>query len=61
MGHEAQGNRDDTGTFECLAFRRIPYLSGRPDRAVPIGADDIVDLQIALNTCPTLEEFLGEV
>lgn len=36
----------------------IPFLTGRPQRTYVIGADDIINLQIALNTSKTLEEFL---
>jgi len=39
----------------------IPLLTGRPCRNEVISADDIINLQIALNTSMSLEDFLEEV
>ena len=39
----------------------VPALNGRPERDLVIGADDIVNLQIAINTASSLEDFLDEV
>lgn len=36
----------------------IPFLAGRPPREKVIGADDIINLRISLNTCITVEDFL---
>ncbi len=36
----------------------IPLLGGRPEREAIISSDDIVNLQIALHTCTSLDEFL---
>jgi hypothetical protein len=41
--------------------KTIPFLGGRPVHDTVIGADDIVNLNIALNTCSTLEEFFLQV
>jgi len=35
----------------------IPFLGGRPDRETVISTDDILNLQIALNTAQDLEKF----
>ena len=34
---------------------------GRPHRDTCIGADDILNLRIALNTSTSIEEFIGRV
>jgi hypothetical protein len=39
----------------------IPPLAGRPIRREIISSDDIVNLQIALNTAVSLDDFLEEV
>lgn len=39
----------------------IPFGSGRPDREGIIGHDDILNLQIALNTATNITEFLKVV
>lgn len=36
----------------------IPFLAGRPPREKVIGADDIINLKINLNTCNTVEDLL---
>ncbi len=38
---------------------QIPFLGGRPKRDSTINQDDILNLQIALFTSRTLEEFLS--
>jgi hypothetical protein len=35
----------------------IPFLGGRPKRQTIIGKDDILNLEITLNTCSTVDEF----
>ncbi len=39
----------------------IPFLAGRPDRENPIGKDDMVNLEIVLNTSKTIDEFLQKL
>jgi hypothetical protein len=38
----------------------IPLFSGRPKREKVIGRDDLVDLDILLHTCDTVEAFLAK-
>jgi len=40
-----------------LRHPQIAWLAGRPDRETVISTDDILNLQIALNTAQDLEEF----
>jgi hypothetical protein len=42
-------------------FKTIPFKKGRPERNTIIGADDIMNLRIALNTATSFEEFLALV
>lgn len=44
-----------------LAAEAIPMFSGRPSREKVIGRDDLVDLDILLHTCDTVEAFLAKV
>jgi hypothetical protein len=37
---------------------KIPFLKGRPKRENPIDHDDFINLEIALNTCKTVDELL---
>ncbi len=37
----------------------IPFLSGRPERDTVIGNEDLMNLEILLNTTNTVEELLG--
>ena len=39
----------------------IPFLGGRPERETIIAKDDIMNLEITLNTCSTLDEFLKKI
>ena len=39
----------------------IPMYEGRPKREEVIGKDDVLNLEIALNTCNTVESFLEAV
>ncbi|MGB7569612.1 MAG: hypothetical protein WBM07_17240 [Chitinivibrionales bacterium] len=39
----------------------IPFLSGRPQREETIGHDDLVDLEIILNTNNTVDELILEL
>jgi hypothetical protein len=43
---------------DVLKSDYIPFLAGRPPREKVIGADDIINLKINLNTCNTVEDFL---
>lgn len=36
----------------------IPFLAGRPQRDGVIDRDDLLNLQIAIYTCKSLEDFL---
>jgi hypothetical protein len=36
----------------------IPFMAGRPARDKVIGADDLINLKINLNTCNTVEDLL---
>jgi hypothetical protein len=40
---------------------RIPFLEGRPQRETSIDHDDMINLEIALNTCKTVDELLKEL
>jgi hypothetical protein len=37
---------------------KIPFLKGRPKRETGIDRDDCINLEIALNTCKTVDELL---
>jgi hypothetical protein len=39
----------------------IPFLGGRPERQTIIGKDDILNLEITLNTCSTVDEFAKKI
>jgi hypothetical protein len=39
----------------------IPFLGGRPERELPIGAQDIMDLKIDLWTSASVNEFLSHL
>ncbi|HUI94062.1 MAG TPA: hypothetical protein VLX68_17620 [Chitinivibrionales bacterium] len=39
----------------------IPFLGGRPKRESIISKDEITNLEITLNTCKSVEEFLSKV
>ena len=39
----------------------IPMYEGRPKREEVIGKDDVLNLEIVLNTCNTVESFLEAV
>jgi hypothetical protein len=43
-----------------LAADSIPLFSGRPKREKIIGRDDLMDLDILLHTCDTVEAFLAK-
>jgi hypothetical protein len=36
----------------------IPFLSGRPNRETVIGKDDLMNLEIVINTTNTVEDFI---
>lgn len=40
---------------------QIPFMEGRPRRETAIDHDDVLNLEIALNTCETVEELLKEL
>lgn len=39
----------------------IPFLGGRPERQTIMGKDDILNLEITLNTCSSVDEFLKKI
>jgi hypothetical protein len=39
----------------------IPFLSGRPERETVIGKEDLMNLEIMLNTTKTEEEFVTKI
>jgi hypothetical protein len=41
--------------------RPIPYMEGRPKRERAIDRDDLLNLEIALNTCGNVEELLKQL
>jgi hypothetical protein len=46
---------------EKVQCETIPFLGGRPKRNKIIGADDIMNLRIALETATSFEAFLDLV
>jgi len=44
-----------------LSSDYIPFMSGRPERETVIGKDDMMNLEIALNTSETVEELLKQL
>ena len=46
---------------DLISHDYIPFLGGRPDRGVPICAQDIVDLKIDLWTSPSVDSFLDKI
>lgn len=56
-------NTDNTGSAKVqhvLASETIPLFSGRPKREKVIGREDLMDLDILLHTCDTVEAFLAK-
>jgi hypothetical protein len=51
-------NLSNPENFEVSFDQIIPFLTGRPERSTVINQDDCVNLQIALYTSKTMEEFL---
>lgn len=43
-----------------LGMEAIPLFAGRPKREKVIGRDDLMDLDILLHTCDTVEAFLAK-
>jgi hypothetical protein len=43
-----------------IAAEAIPLFAGRPRREKVIGRDDLMDLDILLHTCDTVEAFLAK-
>jgi hypothetical protein len=39
----------------------IPLFSGRPKREKVIGRDDLLDVDILLHTCDTVEDLLAKI
>lgn len=56
-------NTNNSGSAKVqhvLAAETIPLFSGRPKREKVIGRDDLMDLDILLHTCDTVEAFLAK-
>jgi hypothetical protein len=51
-------NLSNPQNFEVSFDQVIPFLSGRPERSTAIDLDDCLNLQIALYTSKSLDEFL---
>ena len=45
---------------ECIE-EKIPFLDGRPQRQLAINHDDIVDLEIILNTNETIDAIIEQL
>lgn len=46
---------------DVLKADYIPFLSGRPERETVIGKEDLMNLEIVLNTTKTVEEFIAKI
>jgi septum formation inhibitor-activating ATPase MinD len=46
---------------DVLKADYIPFLSGRPERETVIGKEDLMNLEIVLNTTKTVEEFITKI
>jgi hypothetical protein len=44
---------------QASVHTKIPFLKGRPKRETAIDRDDCMNLEIALNTCKTVDELLN--
>lgn len=51
-----EGTTKNSKKFSAPAY--IPLFDGRPERENWINGDDILNLNIALNTARTIDEFL---
>lgn len=48
------------GADNVAAAEAIPMFSGRPKREKVIGREDLMDLDILLHTCVSVEELLAK-
>jgi hypothetical protein len=39
----------------------IPFLSGRPEREIIINGDDLMNLEIMMNTTNSVEDFVQKI
>jgi hypothetical protein len=46
---------------EVMKKDYIPFLGGRPSKAIRISDDDVLNLSIVLNTCNSVEELLTKI
>ena len=46
---------------DILKADYIPFLSGRPERETVIAKEDLMNLEIVLNTTKTVEEFITKI
>jgi hypothetical protein len=54
------GNSGSTKLQHDTASETIPLFAGRPKREKVIGREDLMDLDILLHTCDTVEAFLAK-
>jgi hypothetical protein len=50
----------DTRLATAATPETIPMFTGRPKREKVIGREDLMDLDILLHTCDTVEAFLAK-
>jgi hypothetical protein len=46
---------------QVVTGESIPLFAGRPRREKVIGRDDLMDVDILLHTCDTVEELLAKI
>jgi hypothetical protein len=46
---------------DILKHDYIPFLSGRPERETVIGNDDLMNLEIVLNTVNTVDDVINSL
>lgn len=56
--HDSSQGLEGNTALKRHARGHIPLLGGRPERGLPIGKDDCINLKIALETSRSLREFL---
>jgi hypothetical protein len=60
-GRERMDNRKTPVKKKIFIEDRIPFLGGRPERDRAIGHEDIIDLEIILNTNATVDAIIDEL
>jgi hypothetical protein len=56
MDRKVSGNKNRS--HKVTIQGKIPFLKGRPKRKTAIDRDDCINLEIAVNTCKTVNELL---